>query len=828
MYSNFKNPKPKSLLFASSFMAGVLLSLPAFAQNILNIDATKAPKPIVYDYFNMGTKTSPSGQTIEMNNHYITYDKKPVIPIMGEFHYTRYPAEYWEEEIVKIKASGVNIIASYIIWMHHEEKPNEFNWSNDRDLKRFVDLCAKHNMKVFIRIGPWSHAEVRYGGIPEWVVEQMPTRTNDPTYLKYVERFYGQIAEQVKGRYWKDGGPIIGVQLENEYNLIGPGKGAEHIKTLKNIALSFGMDTPLYTVTGWDGTVYPKGEVSPVFAGYPDLPWGSSTTKMPPNEVYNFRFNNRLAGNAGAQTPSRTTGTAIEDMPNTPFLGAEYAGGLPIMYRRRPLISGDDIGAMLPVQLGSGVNLYGYYMYHGGRNPKGYGRLEENALLGGHNDVPIINYDFQSPFGQYGLTNSVLNKIRPYHTFMNSFGDRLALTYSHHPEKEPESMKDLVTPRFSVRTNGDSGFLFMSNYIRLHEMAEQKNIQFKVNLPSGPLVFPHKPINVQNGRYFIWPFNFDLDGAKLAWASAQPLTRIAEADEVTYFFIAEDGISPEFAINPSKDLKIDCLQRNCAKKKLENGTIVFTPKPSMDKAISIINGKKKVSIIVLTEKDADNLSMVEIKGKNRLVLTESEIGVYPSHINLTNLGNNNFKIGVYPAIENLAKSNPSLKALKNDGVFQSFTTSVAAQNLNLEYKKIREEGTALPIKMGGNANRALQPIPEAFGRSAAWSIKIPDNALTNLKDAFLEIDYYGDVARLFSGAEMIDDEYFYGNKWRIGLKRFAKEIKSPIDLTILPLRKDAPIYIDDNIKAKLPTTEQVAIVNSIKLIPQYEINLKLD
>ena len=148
---------------------------------------------------------------------------------MGEFQYSRYPASEWEQEILKMKAGGVTIVSTYVFWIHHEEIEGHFDWSGQRDLRRFVELAGKHGMLVWVRVGPWDHGEVRNGGLPDWLLQKCATRENDPAYLKYVARFYGEIGRQLKGLFWKDGGPIAGVQIENEYHLRGPGKGEEHI-----------------------------------------------------------------------------------------------------------------------------------------------------------------------------------------------------------------------------------------------------------------------------------------------------------------------------------------------------------------------------------------------------------------------------------------------------------------------------------------------------------------------------------------------------------------------------------------------------------------------
>jgi beta-galactosidase len=350
---------PRSRVTRLIVTAGLLAAAGASADT-LHVDASAPTRAPLENVLKMGAARAPNGDVIGANSQYLTRNGTPWMPVMGEFHYSRTPAAEWETELRKMKAAGIDIVATYIMWNHHEANEGVFDWTAKRDLRRFVQLAAKAGLDVVVRIGPWVHAEVRYGGVPDWVVDAMPTRGNDPQYMAYVERLYGQIGRQLKGLLWKDGGRVIGVQIENEYNLNGPGEGAAHIGALKALAVKAGLDVPLYTVTGWDRTVYPSGEVTPVFGGYPDEPWAASTKELAPKETYAFRFDSRVSGDLGAQTRSTGKGTADTDADRTPFLGAEYGAGLPFMYRRRPVVSPDDIAAMLPVQLGSGVNLVGY------------------------------------------------------------------------------------------------------------------------------------------------------------------------------------------------------------------------------------------------------------------------------------------------------------------------------------------------------------------------------------------------------------------------------------------------------------------------------------
>jgi beta-galactosidase len=351
-----------SALLAIALVISFLAAVPSHAQGgtQIRIDASEPysePAPAHYDG---GSAKSPSGSTLGVNSQYLTRNGEPWLPVMGEFHYSRYPESQWEEEILKMKAAGVNIVAAYVIWIHHEEIEGQFDWEGQRNLRAFAQLCARHGMYLEPRIGPWDHAEARNGGFPDWLLTKGPARVNDPVYLSYVRAWYRQIAQQLRGLLWKDGGPVVGIQLENEYALRGPNAGEEHILELKKLAIESGLDVPPYLVTGWDNAVIPQRAVIPVYGGgYPDAPWDGSITKMPPAEVYAFRFQSRVASNMGAMGGQGIGGAQASAHSLLPYLTAEIGGGIEDTYHRRPVVNPDDIASMFPVMLGSGVNLYG-------------------------------------------------------------------------------------------------------------------------------------------------------------------------------------------------------------------------------------------------------------------------------------------------------------------------------------------------------------------------------------------------------------------------------------------------------------------------------------
>jgi hypothetical protein len=793
------------------------------AASLLQVDASQPGPPVQTGHLKMGAAVSPRGEALEVNSRYLTRNAKPWFPVMGEFHYTRYPRAYWEEELRKIQAAGIQIVATYVFWNHHEERAGEFNWNDDRDLRAFVDLCGKLGLHVVVRLGPWAHGEARFGGTPDWVVTMMPMRRNDPTYLQYTERFWRQVGNQLQGRLWKEGGPIIGVQLENEYNLDGEGRGPAHISALKKLALEIGFDVPYYNVTGWDGALYPVGEVLPVFAGYPDDPWDRSAGMLPPKEVYTFRFDSRVAGTVGTLTAAAKQGTWVLDADKTPFLGAEFGGGVPAMYRRRPVITADDIGAMLPVQLGSGVNMYGYYMFHGGRNPRGHTTLEESTQVGGYNDTPIISYDFQAPLGQYGTQHESLGRIRRVHYFLDAFGSSLAPMRVHAPVRLPASPSDLGALRFSARSEGDSGFLFVSNYVRQYPMPAREDVQFSVKVPSGELVFPQRPIDVPSGAYFIWPINFPLSGAILRYATAQPVTRLDDGGTPLYVLFAQPGIPVEFAFDQTTVRKVSgaSVKRTVV---AEKGVVVVERiRPGTAEALRVVDSAgNNIRIMVLSEAQSRQFWIAELGGIRRGILSSGQLLRSDSGLIVRNLEQPTFRIGVLPALAQQPSGNMPLRGGR-DGLFQTFEARTDPRQVAVNVQKIRAADSAPKILVGGTANAALQPAPEQFGRSAAWTVTVAPDALEAVSDAYLDIDYEGDVGRLFAGTTLIDDNYYNGTTWRIGLKRFHREIGEPLTLTVLPLRDDAPIYIESRARSSSASGGQLAELVRARIVPEYEL-----
>ena len=449
------------------------------------------------------------GRPVTWDRHSLIIDGKRLCPVMGEIHYSRLPAAEWPGEVRKMREGGVTLVATYVFWNHIEEEENRFDWSGQRNLRRFLEVCRDEGMPVILRMGPWCHGEVRNGGLPDWLFTKgCKMRSRDSVFLDFTARLYRQIYTQVQGLQWKDGGPVIAAQFDNEYR--GP---AEYLLDLKRIALSIGFDLPFYTRTGWPelSTPMPFGEMLPLYGDYADGFWDKDVKEGVGNYYKAFNFKAFRSSTAiGTDVLGRQEEKVAGSDADYPYFTCELGGGMATAYHRRPFISADDTYSMALVKLGSGSNLLGYYMYHGGTNPTGlYTSLNEcqTSPFTANNDLPLLTYDFQAPLGEFGQPYPQYYRLRPLHLFMHDFGALLAPMTASFPGPQDLKRGEDSGLRWAVRSDGRSAFIFVNNYERLAKLKAKSGVQLeacgvrlpKLTLPKGCMAI--FPVNVAGIRY---------------------------------------------------------------------------------------------------------------------------------------------------------------------------------------------------------------------------------------------------------------------------------------------------------------------------------------
>jgi beta-galactosidase len=615
----------------------------------------------------------------------------------------------------------------------------------------------------------------------------------------------------------------------------GPGAGEEHILALKQIAQASGLNVPLYLVTGWDNAVIPPHAVVPVYGGgYPDEPWDSSIVKLPPAQVYAFRFHSRV--NSGGKINGAGDSPGSTDLDLLPYLTIEIGGGIEDTYHRRPVIVADDIGAQVPVMLGSGVNLYGTYMFQGGENPDGaLTTLQESQQTGYPNDLPIKSYDFQAPLGEFGQERASLRKLKVFNYFMNDFGAELAPMQVHAPDLTPGDPSDFSIPRASVRSRGDSGFIFFNNYVREYAMPARPASQFEIRLPSGTLTVPRLPIDLPSGSYFIWPFNLQLSSVTLRYSTAQLFARNGNADVSTFYFEALPGIPVEFAIDPAM---VASITTSSGKVDRNPKAIYVSPvAPGLDASVDIVSTDgHHIRLAVLTQQQAEDAWKIRIAGADHLLITSADLSADPDApqgpIWLRSRISSQFSFTLVPPPASPLKANLPLTAFDSTAKAATFRADAASWADPLECVQTEAAGIAPPVKTGPALDWRPQGVAQApdagpLANAAYWSIRVPAGSMNGLSDLYLKINYTGDVARLSAGGRLLDDNFYNGEPWIIGLRRFiASQGPSTFELSILPLRKDAPVYLETATPPAYAPNGQAISLDGVTLVPEFQLEIE--
>nr|CAH8869672.1 unnamed protein product [Trichobilharzia regenti] len=158
--------------------------------------------------------------TIDYGNHVFMKDGAPFQYISGSVHYSRIPKIYWHDRLYKMKASGLDAIQIYVPWNFHQPEEDIFDFTGDRNLTEFISLASSLDLLVIARVGPYICAEWDFGGLPAWLLRVNPLmkiRSSDPEYMKYVRQWFNVLLPSIKPLLYENVGPIIMVQLENEY-----------------------------------------------------------------------------------------------------------------------------------------------------------------------------------------------------------------------------------------------------------------------------------------------------------------------------------------------------------------------------------------------------------------------------------------------------------------------------------------------------------------------------------------------------------------------------------------------------------------------------------
>lgn len=178
--------------------------------------------------------------TVDYKNNQFLKDGKPFRYISGSMHYFRVPREYWKDRMIKMKAAGLNSLQTYIEWSSHEPELGIYTFSNNNDIFTFLRTAQEVGLLVILRPGPYICGEREFGGLPYWLLREKPNiglRTSDPDFLYYLDKWFGILLPTIRPFLYENGGPIIMVQVENEYGEFGC--DYEYLIHLKNLLIKY-------------------------------------------------------------------------------------------------------------------------------------------------------------------------------------------------------------------------------------------------------------------------------------------------------------------------------------------------------------------------------------------------------------------------------------------------------------------------------------------------------------------------------------------------------------------------------------------------------------
>ena len=368
-------------------------------------------------------------------------------------------------------------------------------------------------------------------------------------------------------------------------------------------------------------------------------------------------------------------------------------------------------------------------------------------------------------------------------------------------------------------------------------MPVRRAAQFQIRLPGSDakpgitLAIPRHPIDLPSGAYFIWPFNLRLDGVTLRYSTAQLFTRLEDSGIETIYFEALPGILPEFAFDAAT---VRSVKRSSGESAIESGVYyVIGIQPGVNSSIDIVSSAgKSLRLVVLTSSEAENAWKVRIAGSDHLLITTQDFVAdpdsRPARIGLRSLAKPHFEFAITPPASVPLQANVPLVPAATDRN-AVFTADVPQWQAAFQSTEIEPDAEAPPVKIGPAQDWrphgvAQAPAAGELPQAAQWSITVPAGALNGLSELFLEVRYQGDLARLSTNHRLLDDDFYNGQPWMVGLSRFlAPNGSGNFDLSILPLRKDAPVYFEFPEPVQFEQNGQIDKLDSIRLIPEYQL-----
>ena len=398
----------------------------------------------------MAPKTD-SKNTFTTGERTFLLNGKPFVVKAAEIHYPRIPRPYWEHRIKMCKALGMNTICLYIFWNLHEQREGVFDFTGQNDVAEFCRLAKKNGMYVIVRPGPYVCAEWEMGGLPWWLLKKKDIRLRepDPYFMSCVDRFEKHVAEQLAPLTIQRGGPIIMVQVENEYGSYDENKA--YISQIRDTLRKY-WDTESDNTTTPQRTTLFQCDWSSNFDrnGLDDLVW-----------TMNF--------GTGANIDNQFR-RLREFRPNTPLMCSEFwSGWFDKWGARHETRSANEMVAGIDEMLSKGIS-FSLYMTHGGTSFGHWAGANSPGIV-----PTVTSYDYDAPISECGAPTE------KYWTLRN--------TLQKYSDKKlpavPGKAADIISiPKMTLQNAAPI-------YMGVDSIAESRNVQTfeEMNMGYGSMIY---------------------------------------------------------------------------------------------------------------------------------------------------------------------------------------------------------------------------------------------------------------------------------------------------------------------------------------------------
>ena len=361
---------------------------------------------------NAATTAAPKGKpsTFTVGKGTFLLNGEPFIVKAAEVHYPRIPRPYWEHRIQMCKALGMNAVCIYIFWNIHEQKEGQFDFTGNNDVAEFCRLAQKNGLYVIVRPGPYVCAEWEMGGLPWWLLKKkdIRLRERDPYFMERVKIFEEKVGEQLKPLTIQNGGPIIMIQVENEYG-------------------SYGEDKP-YVSEIRDGLRVIYGKELSLF----QCDWSSNFEK---NGLDDLTWTMNFGTGANIDQQFRRLG---ELRPDAPKMCSEFwSGWFDKWGARHETRPAKDMVDGMDEMLSKGIS-FSLYMTHGGTS---FGHWAGANSPGFAPDV--TSYDYDAPINEYGQATPKFWELRK---MMERYNDGKKM-----PSVPQAPMPIITVPKFELK-----------------------------------------------------------------------------------------------------------------------------------------------------------------------------------------------------------------------------------------------------------------------------------------------------------------------------------------------------------------------------------------